>query len=394
MYFYHSLLHNRQFRYLGAFYTHSLVRLFATAIFQIFNGIYIYQVLMGFGIDFQRSLSTTALIFGLIFLIQALTVAPSLWLIEKKGLKFAVFWGNAAQIMCYVFLGFASFDPIFFLVSAIFDGIQLSLYWTAYHIYFANLTDDGNQGKEMSLNASMGAIAAIGAPAFGGLIIAFFGFSAVFVVISILMVIAMIPLRNLPKSNDKVPVDVLKTLMALSPKKEIRSLLSYAGVGISQVTTTVFWPIFVLPIMAGVTGIGFLGSIIGLFGSMSALVVGFLVDKFGARKVLNFVSPIDSIAGLARMFVSGMSQVFGVSAVASAATESQFLTVDSLAYERGRHSNLVAIIVQREVGLSVGRFLFLLGLGILFWFGLPLATVFVMTSLVVLASRLYPSKTT
>lgn len=393
MFFPHSLLHNRQFRYLGAFYTHSLVRLFATSIFQIFNGIYIYQTLQGFGIDYQKSIATTALILALTFLIQSFAIAPCLWLIDKKGLRFAVFWGNAAQIICYIFLSFARFDPIFFLMSAVFDGIQLSLYWTAYHIYFANLTDDGNQGKEMSLNSSLGALAAVGAPAFGGLIIVFFGYSAVFVVISILMVLAMIPLRHLPKSDDKVPMDVLKTLLALSPKKEIRSMLAYAGVGISQITTQIFWPIFVLPIViGGLTGIGFLGSIIGLFGSISALGVGYLVDKFGARRVLNFISPLDSIVGLIRMFVTLSSQVFAISTITSATSESQFLAVDSIAYARGRSSNIVAIMVQREVGLSVGRFLFLLGLGILFWFGLPLVTVFVVTSLVVLASRLYPTK--
>lgn len=363
------------------------------AIFQIFNGIYIYQTLLGFGIDFQKSIATTSLIFALIFLIQALAIAPALWLIDRKGLKFAVFWGNGAQILVYVFLALAKFDPILFLISAIFDGIQLALYWTAYHIYFANLTDDGNQGKEMSLNSSLGAIAAIGAPAFGGVLIAFFGYSAVFAVIAILMMVAMIPLKNLPKQNDKVPMDILKTLLALSPKKELRSLLAFTGVGVSQITTVVFWPLFVLPILAGgATGIGLLGSIIGLFGSMSALAVGFLVDKFGARKILNFISPLDSLIGLARLFVVTSSQVFGISIVASAASESQFLAVDTLAYERGRHSNLVAIIVQREVGLSVGRFLFLIVLGILFWFGLPLATVFIMTSLLALASRLYPSK--
>lgn len=392
MFFPHSFLHNRQFRYLGAFYTHSLVRLFATSIFQIFNGIYIYQVLLGIGMDFQKSIATTALIFALTFLFQALSIAPVLWLIDKKGLKFAVFWGNAAQIMVFVFLGLARLDPILFLVSAIFDGIQLALYWTAYHIYFANLTDDKNQGKEMSLNSSLGAVAAIGAPAFGGLAIAYFGYSAVFVIISILMAVAMIPLKNLPKQDDKVQMDILKTLLALSPKKELRSLLSYTGVGVSQITTIVFWPIFVLPILMGVTGIGLLGSIIGLFGSVSVLLVGFLVDKFGARKILNFISPLDSIIGLVRIFVSTSTQVFGISTIASAASESQFLTVDSLAYERGRHSNLVAIIVQREVGLAAGRFIFLILLGLLFWFGLPLGTVFVITALIVLATRLYPNQ--
>ena len=390
MLFPHSLLHNRQFRYLGAFYTHSLVRLFATAIFQIFSGIYIYQTLIAFDIDPQKSLATTALIFGLGFLIQALAVAPSLWLIEKKGLRFAVFWGNVAQISCYIFLGLAKIDPIFFLMSAISDGLQLALYWTAFHIYFAQLTDDGNQGKEMSLNATLAAVAAIGAPALGGLVIAYYGYSAVFLIITILMLIAMVPLRNLPKHDDKVSFDVMDVLKALSPKKELKSLLAYTGVGVSQITTTVFWPIFVLPIMAGVTGIGFLGSVIGLFGTVSALLVGFLVDKFGARRVLNFTSLIDANVGWLRMFITSSTQVFAISTVASAATESQFLAVDSLAYSRGRQSNIVAIIIQREVGLSVGRFLFLIFAGMGFWFGLPLEFIFIMTAVIVLASRLYP----
>jgi MFS family permease len=130
MFFYHSLLHNRQFRYLESFYTHSLIRLFAVAIFQIFNGIYIYQTLLGFGLTFSQSIATTALIFSLIFLIQALSIAPSLWIINRKGLKFAVLWGNIFLILFYIFLLLAQLDPIVFIVAAIFAGISLGLYWT------------------------------------------------------------------------------------------------------------------------------------------------------------------------------------------------------------------------------------------------------------------------
>ena len=392
MFFYHSLLHNRQFRYLGAFYTHSLIRLFAVAIFQIFNGIYIYQTLLGFGLTLSQSIATTALIFALMFLIQALAVAPSLWIINKKGLRFSVFWGNIALILFYVFLMLSQFDPILFILAAIFAGIQLGLYWTAYHIYFAQLTDDASQGKEVSLNASLGAIVSIGAPAFGGLIISFFGYPAVFLAISLLMGVAIIPLRNLPKQNDRVPFDILKTVLLLSPKKEIKSLLAYSGMGVNQTSTQVFWPIFVLPILAGAAGIGFLGSLIALFGSASAIGVGFLIDRFGGKKVLNILSPLDSLVGLARLFVNLPFQVFGISTISSALSEGQFMTIDSMAYARGRHSNIVAIIVQREVGLAVGRFVFLIFLGLLFWFGLPLGVVFVITALMTLATRLYPDK--
>lgn len=362
------------------------------AIFQIFSGIYVYQTLMGFELTFGQSLATTALIFSLVFLIQSLAVAPSLWIINRKGLRFAVLWGNVCLILYYIFLLLAQFDPIVFILAAIFAGIQLGLYWTAYHIYFAELTDDDKQGKELSLNSSMGAIVSIGAPAFGGLIISFFGYPAVFLVISLLMGIAIIPLKHLPKQNDRVPFDIMQTVFLLSPKKEFKSLLAYSGLGISQTTTEVFWPIFVLPILAGVTGIGLLGSIIALFGSVSAITIGFLTDKVGAKKVLNVLSPFDSLAGLVRLFVYAPLQVYGISMISSAMSEGQFIAIDTLAYQRARHSNIVAIIVQREVALALGRFIFLTFVGLLFWFGLPLGVVFVITALVAMAPRLYPGK--
>lgn len=392
MLFYHSLIHNRQFRYLGSFYTHSLIRLFAANIFQIFSGIYIYQTLLGVGFSFSQSIAITSLIISLIFLIQLIATAPAIWIVNKKGLKFAVFWGNAAMIFYYIFLALARLDPIVFVIAAIFAGIELGLYWTAFHIYFAELSDDDKQGKEISLNSSLGSMVSIGAPAFGGLIITYFGYPYVFLVVSVLMGLAMIPLKNLPKQDDRVGIDILKIVSLLSPKKEIRSLIAFAGVGVGQVTTQIFWPIFVLPIIAGAAGIGFLGSVIALFGTISAVAIGYLSDKFGAKKVLSVISPLDSICGLARLFVSTPLQVFGISTIASATTEGQFITLDSMAYHRGRESNIVAIIVQREVGLALGRFIFLVILGLLFWFGLPLAVAFVITALMALATRLYQNK--
>lgn len=294
--------------------------------------------------------------------------------------------------MYYIFLALARIDSILFIPAAIFAGVQLGLYWTAFHIYFAELSDDDKQGKELSLNSSLGSIVSIGAPAFGGLIITNFGYPVVFLVVSVLMGLAMIPLKNLPKQDDRVQFDILKTVFLLSPKKEIKSLMAFSGVGISQITTQVFWPIFVLPILIGAAGIGFLGSVIALFGSGSAIIMGFLIDKFGAKKVLNIISPLDSMSGLARLFVYNPLQVFGISTISSAASEGQFMALDSLAYQRGRHSNIVAIIVQREVALAAGRFVYLIIVGILIWFGLPLGVVFVITALLALATRLYPEK--
>ncbi len=388
--FYRSIIHHRQFRYLGAFYLHSIARLFAVSIFQIFSGLYIFQVLKDTGFNNQQSLGATALLFALIFAVQALATAPSLWLISKKGLRFSVFWGNIFLVGFFAIMFLAKYDPIFLLLAAILSGLQIGMYWTAFHIYFAELTDDKAQGEEIALSTSLSAIAAIGAPAFGGLIISYGGFGATFLVMTIVVILANLPLKYLPKQKDIISIDIVKTVLALAPKEERKSYLALLGAGVLDQVTALFWPIFVFPILAGYIGVGFMGSLIALIATVTTISIGMLIDKFGAKRILTIFSSLDSIAWIFRAFVATPMHVFVTSGIGALTGAGQLISMDSLIYERARHVNLVAFIVQREIGLAVGKTLFLLTTGALLWFGLPLPAVFIMTAALALLTRLYP----
>lgn len=390
--FYRSVLHHHQFRYLGAFYLHSVVRLFAVSIFQIFSSIYVYQVLRGYGVENQQSLGITSLFFALIFLVHALSIAPSLWLIARKGLKFSVFWGNIFLVGFFALLLLSRYDPIFLIIAAVMGGLQIGMYWTAFHIYFTELTDDNGQGKEIGLSVSLSNIASIGGPAFGGMIISYGGFPMTFLVMTILVILASLPLKYLPKQKDVISVDILKTVLALAPKKESKSYLALFGAGVIDVVSFNFWPLFVFPVLANFVGVGFMGSLVAFVSVITTIIIGFAIDKYGPKKILNIISSVDSLAWTLKIFVSTPLQVFGISGFRALTTSGQLISLDSMIYERARHENLVAFIVQREVGLAIGKFIFLLLIGILFWFGLPLAAVFLITALIALLTRLYPEE--
>lgn len=389
---YRSVLHLKQFRYLGAFYLHSVVRLFAVSIFQIFTFIYIFQQLRGYGVNSQQALGIASLLIALIFLVQALSTAPALWLINKKGLRFSVFWGNIFLIGFFFILYLSRYDPIFLVVAAIFAGLQIGLYWMAFHIYFTELTDDKKQGEEVAFSVSFSAIASIGGPAFGGLIINYAGFGAAFLAMTVLIILASVPLKNLPKTKDIVKVDILKVVFALAPRKEAKSYLALFGAGVIDSVSANLWPLYVFSILSGFVGVGFMGSIVAFFSTMTTVLVGYLIDKFGAKKIISILSSLDSIAWVIKLLVTTPFQVFAVSGVRSLTTSGQLLALDSLVYERARHNNIIAIIVQREVGLAMSKFIFLLTMGILFWFGFPLVAVFAITALAALLTRFYPSE--
>lgn len=387
--FYRAFLRNPHFRYLGAFYLHSLIRLLAVSMFHLFNGLYIYQILNGLGVEDYQSLAITSLFFSIMYLTQALSIAPSVWLVSRKGLKFSVFWGNIALVGFYLIMYFARFDPIFFFIAAIFGGFQIGLYWISYHIYFTELTDDKKQGEEISIGMVLASIVLIAGPAFGGLFIYYGGYSAVFLAMIVLVVLAVLPLKYLPKRKDTVAIDIIQTVKGLNPKKEFKSYLALFGLG-GEIVYLVFWPIFIFPIMSGFAGVGFSGSLTAFITSIFTIIIGILIDKFGAKRLLNYISSLDAILWVFQSFVSTPVTVFIASFLRGIMSPGQTMSVDSLIYERARHEGLVSIIVQRETGLAMGRFLFLFVAGILFWFQFPLISIFILAAALSLLSRFYP----
>lgn len=388
-----SLLHRRQFRYLGAFYLHAIIRYFAVSMFQIFNGIYILQMARDHGFEYHQALSIVAFILCLVYIFDALSIAPTVWLIAKRGLKFAIFWGSISLIMFYMVLSLGKYDLIFLPISTIFGGLAIGLYWTAYHVYFSHLSDDKKQGAELSISAVLQAIASIGGPAFGSLIISFWGFESLFVLLAGLILLAIVPLRFLPKQENKIEIHVLKTVMTLSPKREWKSFAAMGADSITDLIAVIFLPIFILPILSGIIGVGFVGSLIAFFAMIVTFLIGMAIDKFGPKRVTNVFAPIDAIAWVITAFIYAPIHVFVMSAIYAITRSGIVVSLDATIYGRARHEDLVAYIFQREMGMSAPRAAFLFLLGILFWFKMPLEIVFIFAALLTLLTTLYPYRT-
>lgn len=133
-----------------------------------------------------------------------------------------------------------------------------------------------------------------------------------------------------------------------------------------------------------------MGSLSAFIATVTTISIGMLIDKFGAKRILTIFSSLDSIAWILRAFVATPIHVFVTSGIGALTASGQLISMDSLIYERARHINLVALIVQREIGLALGKTVFLLVAGALLWFGLPLPAVFIITAALALLTRLYP----
>jgi MFS family permease len=388
-----SLLHKRQFKSLGAFYLHAIIRYFAVSMFQIFNGIYILEIARNHGFEYHQALSVVAFILCLVYIFDALSIGPTVWLIAKKGLKFTIFWGSISLVLFYIILSLGKYDFIFLPIATIFGGMAIGLYWTAYHVYFSHLSDDKKQGAELSISAVLQAIASIGGPAFGSLIISYWGFEYLFVFLALLVMFAVIPLRYLPRQENQIEIHLLKTVMTLSPRREWKSFVAMGADSIADLVSVIFLPIFILTVMSGIIGVGFIGSLVAFFAMAVTFLIGMAIDKFGPKRVTRIFAPLDAIAWVLTTLIYAPVHVYIMSAIYAITRSGIVVSLDATIYGRARHEDLVAYIFQREIGMSAPRAAFLFILGILFWFKLPLIMVFIFAALITLLTTIYPYQT-
>jgi MFS family permease len=384
------VLHHRQYRYLGALYLHTLVRNFAISLFQIFSSIYIFQSLQKFGLSTPQSLSLTVFFFSLFYLMQAISIVPTVWLIIRKGVRFTMTFGSALLVVFFTLFYLSGFDPIFFIISAIIGGFQTGIYWTARNVYFAEITDDKRQGKELSFGMAISGLVSTGGPAFGGLLLVYFGYGAMFLVMAVLLMIAMVPLASLPKGKNQVTFNLQTLIIMLTPKREPMSLLSFSATGIVGSISGDLWPLFIFPIMAGYVGVGLVGSINTLFASFSVILIGFLIDRFGAKVLLRISAFADALVWASAIFATLPMHIFAISTALGLTANGHDMSQDSLAFERSRKEGVLELNAQREIAFSVGRFVLLSIIAILLWFGMPLYGMFIIAAAVTLFIQFYP----
>lgn len=383
------LIHYRRFRSLGAFYTHSVLRYLALSLFEIFSTIYIIQILQNAGASAHSALGITAIMIAVIYLFHALFTIPSIWLINKKGLNASITVGNGFLMVRIVLLSLATYNPIFIVFSAIATGIEIAFYWTAYHIYFSELTDDKKQGEEIAIGSALPGLAVVAGPVIGGYIITYVGFHGVFIVMSFILLLATIPLRYLPKGKVNPHIKPTDIFSILSSPKELKDNIGVTGQAIIDGSATHFWPVYVFAIFTGYINLGFVGTLIGFISMIGALFIGLAIDKVGPKKTLAVISILDAVTWIGKTLVTTPTGAVLASGSQALTVAGQNITIDTMLYEKARNITIIGYVMQRELIFALTKATFFIIMGYLFYLGFALTALFYICAGAALLTRLY-----
>jgi len=195
------LLRNRE---MNELYASISLSTFAQSLISIFVPIYLYN--LGYSIPY---------ILFFFFLISFSTVVvayPIAKIVSKKGTKHAILFSTPFMIMYYLALLFLADYSFLFYLAPILVSLRGSLFNYGVHLDFVEHSESKKVGREVSLYFTLHLLAAALGPLIGGLLTAFFGFSVLFTVGTVILFFSVIPLFLTPDIFEEIPF-TFKSLM-------------------------------------------------------------------------------------------------------------------------------------------------------------------------------------
>lgn len=342
-----SYFHKRLNKNLGGLYLAVTMLDFALAMVVLFEPVYLYRL----GYSIQHILLYYIVVYGLYYFIVPL------------GGKFVAQFGPArsmalSSIMLigyYLSLLLVATHPTFFWIAPVFFALQKMLYWPAYHTDFILNSDQGERGKEFSGLWSLSTIVYIIGPILGGLIIQQSGFTVLFTLVMLLILLSNLPLFLSPMTYHGTLISYWKMLIQPFSKLHIRSTLSYFALGEELIMLTV-WPIFIAITFVSYEKMGGAIAAATFITAMVTLYIGRMIDHNKPKKTLRIGAMGSAINWALRPLLNTIGLVFMSDTVGRIAKNTTFVTLTTASYGKAvRENQVIERSVLYEQGFALGK---------------------------------------
>jgi len=371
--------------HLGEFLPHHLTRAvkqlvgsvailgFAVSAVTLFEPIYLYT--LGYPL---RSIVGFYLI---VYVLYVVLLPIGARFAARFGYARSMLIGSLLYIPYYLSLFGIERAPWLFFVAPIFFALQKSFYWPAFHADFARFSTAGEVGREIGETSLVVTAVSIIGPLVGGTIASVFGFSWLFVTVSILIFLSNIPLFRSKRNYPAEPYSYGLPFRALREKTNRPRVLAYAGYG-EELVYMVLWPIFVFTVTAGIFRVGAIMTTAAVLVSLVLLIIGRWADQNRKRSLISAGSVAVSMSAFARVVaISAPLLLFAESAyrISRAAVDLPLLTD---LYTRAKQRQVLTEASVFELSLSLGKILMMLALfGLLTLAPSPWYTIFLLSAI-------------
>jgi MFS family permease len=263
-----------------ALYANIFLRSLAIYTFGLFVPLYLLKIAKNsYGANLFEALAFTAIYYLAIRIVYIFLYLPLVKVIQAVGTRWSIFISNIFLIIFLWSLNFAQVRQEFLLVSIVSVAIYAPLYWTSFRYLLASDSHKDKRGREVGKVGIMDRLGQIIGPLLGGIIIAQFGFGALFAFSVVLVLFSSIPPFFMRYHSHDGDFKLLHIIELIADKKNRGVLASIGSSAIRDTTDAIFWPIFAFFIVSGYDRLGIFFSLTALITLGIIWVVGFVYDK-------------------------------------------------------------------------------------------------------------------
>ncbi len=342
-----SYFHKRLNKRLGGLYLAVTMLDFSLAMVVLFEPVYLYHL----GYTIQHILMYYIVVYGAYYFLVPL------------GGKFVARFGPARSMAIssvmligyYLSLVLVAHVPLFFWIAPLFFALQKMLYWPAYHMDFILNSDQGERGKEFSGLWSLSTVVYIIGPILGGLIIQQSGFTVLFILVMVLIVLSNLPLFLSPMTYHGTLISYWQMLKQPFTKFHLRSTLAYFSLGEELIMLTV-WPVFIALTFVSYEKMGGAIAIATFITAAVTLYIGKLIDHHQPVRTLRFGALASVIIWALRPLLKTIGMVFISDTFGRIAKNTTFVTLTTASYGKALGENqVIERSVMFEQGFALGK---------------------------------------
>lgn len=285
----------------------------------------------------------------------------SIWVAERTislGTKHAFIMGQILYALFTIFLVLSKVNPYWVFLAVVIDGVQINYFWNSYYYSLSRNSDHHKMGSNLGIINFLLNIITMISPALGGLIIAGLGYSNLFLlglVLIILGLIVAISMDNV-KVHDKISWGEFSSWMMEPGFRRLGVTFAgrYFNDGMLQM-----WPLYIFLLLGTSAKVGFLYSFSLLLAMLISYLVGAIIDKRKSHKPFVISAGILSFFWVIRSFVIGFWSIVVVNTLDRITASFHWLFFDRVWMVRGKGREALSYFTYRQMILNAA--------GILFW---------------------------
>lgn len=318
--------------------------------------------------DFQKGMVTLAVYLCSQGLVGMLTSIPSAQLTSRIGHQRSIVISHALRLVAFAAFFFARQYPSLLLVAMVFEGLQTPFFWNSYHTILSQSALKRHMGQDLGLLQFLLQLAAVVAPALGGMLGLLFGIEVLFLVglVGTLIAVSLALSMDIETTPDSVQYKEFRRWLQERRYREL--VVTFAGRYYNDAALFV-WPLYVFLLINGIDRVGYLYTLSLFLAMVLSFFIGTYIDRHHTD-----AKPYVVTGGFLSVLWLLRSQLFSVWNIALAdmvekiAGNFHWLFYDSVVLRRGKGSQALSYFAYREWVIDAVGAVFWLFFALFFYF--------------------------